>query len=224
MSAAAKPSQPSRLDAQEYQPKIKTKEQIRLTVLSNVVKMMVARGLIKKASAEEVTKKLKKPTDSSTYHIKLDNATKDQPSDLYVLIVPQKIVAIKKSSPLNDFLSSYDKSIKMLIVDAIGTKAQQSIRTLYNHAEVFTEGKLMINLIDHVLLPKFEPLTEDEKETFYEDFKCKKRQIPKMLTADPVSRYYNLKPNDIVRIIRPSETSAFTVSYRIVVQGQVKKK
>ena len=90
------------------------------------------------------------------------------------------------------------------------------------NSEIFTEEEMMINLVDYVLVPKHEVLDAEKSKTFYTDFKCKKRNMPKIFTGDPVARYFNMKPNDIVRITRPSDTAGSYISYRLVVKGEVK--
>ena len=52
-------------------------------------------------------------------------------------------------------------------------------------------------------------------------YKLKKVEMPKMFSTDPVARYYNLKENDIIRIIRPSITSGYTVFYRIIINSPI---
>ena len=46
-----------------------------------------------------------------------------------------------------------------------------------------------------------------------------KKEIPKILTSDPVVSYFNLKRGQVIRIIRSSEQSCFAVAYRIVIKG-----
>jgi DNA-directed RNA polymerase subunit H (RpoH/RPB5) len=40
-----------------------------------------------------------------------------------------------------------------------------------------------------------------------------------MRSIDPIARYYKLKGGDVVRIIRPSNTSGLGFHYRIVVDS-----
>jgi DNA-directed RNA polymerase subunit H (RpoH/RPB5) len=44
-----------------------------------------------------------------------------------------------------------------------------------------------------------------------------------MFLNDPVSKYYNLKIDDIVRIERPSINSGIAIDYRVVVPGSIYK-
>jgi DNA-directed RNA polymerase subunit H (RpoH/RPB5) len=207
---------------QKIQPVEKSKKNVRDTVLTNIVKMLTERKLLNKELLEEnITKITSTIMDSLVYKIKLD--TKDDGIDtLFVKIIPQKITAVKKSSGISEFLETYKKDKKIVIVTSVGTKARQFIDAKYKNTEIFTEENMMINLVDHVLVPKHELLSPEKTNTFYTDFKCKKRNMPKMFTGDPVARYFNMKSNDIVRITRPSDTSGSYNSYRLVVKGEVK--
>ena len=37
-----------------------------------------------------------------------------------------------------------------------------------------------------------------------------------MSTTDPVAKYYGMKYNDIAKILRPSESSGYSVVFRVV--------
>ena len=79
----------------------------------------------------------------------------------------------------------------------------------------------MINIIDHVAVPKHILLTNNECETMLDEYIIKRKNLPRILQTDPIARYYNAKPSQIFRIIRPSEVTGDTVSYRLVIRGQI---
>jgi len=81
------------------------------------------------------------------------------------------------------------------------------------------EKKLMIDIVSHISVPKHELLSLDDSKKVLEEYMVKKREMPKIYSGDPVSKYYNAKPNQIFRIIRPSETAGLGISYRLVVKG-----
>lgn len=211
---------------QKIQPVEKSAKIIRNDVLTNIVKMLTERNMLNKSNLKENIDSLtSKVLDSLVYSIKLDNHQdpEDKASkNMHIKLIPQKITAINKASGISDFLKTYKTDKKIVIVTSVGTKARQFVKANYKNTEIFTEEEMMINLVDNELIPKHEVLEKEEVEKFYKIYHLKKRMMPKIFTNDPVARYYNMKPNDIVRITRPSETSGDIIFYRLVIKGELK--
>ena len=93
-----------------------------------------------------------------------------------------------------------------------------TIRSLnVNNVTFFLYKELLINITHHMLVPRFYVLTEAEKKEFLECYKLSVSQLPKMLEADPISKYYGLKKGDVVKITRKSVTAGRYVYYRCVI-------
>lgn len=179
--------------------------------------MLTARGTLSKNDLKKNIKDItSKHPDDLVYKIKKKEL-------IVILLLPQKITSVTKISPINDFLSRYKKDHKIIIVKAINKKAKQYIINTYANSEIFLEEDLMINLIDHELVPKHQLLTPDEANKIYDAYNCKKKNLPRILHTDQIVKYYNMKPGDICRIIRPSITSGIGITYRLVVKGISKK-
>lgn len=198
----------------------KNNEDIRRTVLTNVIKMLTERGILKSENQESTIKKLiDNPTDDNIYIINKDKYKEKEKQKIAIKLFMTKITSISKQSPISDFMNKHVAYHKIIIVKSINTKSAQHITSNFPETELFLEHDLMVNLIDCTFVPRYEVLDKesDDFKNFCEMYLCKKRNIPKLLINDPMARYYNLKKGDIVRIIRPSETSGYSPSYRIVV-------
>ena len=83
--------------------------------------------------------------------------------------------------------------------------------------EHFRENELLIDKMTHVLVPKHELLNEEEKKELYKIYKIKDLNLPKILSSDPIVRYFGGKKGQIFKITRSSESSGEYIYYRIVI-------
>jgi DNA-directed RNA polymerase I, II, and III subunit RPABC1 len=82
--------------------------------------------------------------------------------------------------------------------------------------ECFKENELYVDKLNHVLVPKFELLSEEEKKELLKIYKLKEGQLPKMLTSDPIARYFGARKGQVFKITRASESSGEYIYYRVV--------
>jgi DNA-directed RNA polymerase subunit H (RpoH/RPB5) len=84
----------------------------------------------------------------------------------------------------------------------------------YDNLEVFFDDDLLVNKIDHIFVPKHIVLSQEEQDQIRKEYGFKKIEIGVIKESDPIARYYNLKPGNIIRIERPSVNSGITVYFR----------
>lgn len=208
----------------------KNNESRKNIILTNIIKMLTERNLLDKSKQDQYIKQLIGiQSDDQTYKIDLD-----YPDIMYgeggktmiVRLINQKITSISKSPGISDLLITYKTEPKIIVVTGINPKSRyliQSDQITYPNTEIFLEKELLINIVDHVSQPKFTLLSDEETKVVLNGYHAKRRDIPKMLLTDPISCYYNAKPGQMFRVVRPSETSGEAVSYRLVIKGQIKE-
>jgi DNA-directed RNA polymerase I, II, and III subunit RPABC1 len=79
--------------------------------------------------------------------------------------------------------------------------------------------ELVVNILEHKLVPKHEPLFGSDRKMFLQKYKLD--DLPLILHTDPVVRFLGLQDNDIVKITRPDFVAGQYIMYRRVVSGSV---
>jgi len=75
------------------------------------------------------------------------------------------------------------------------------------------------NIFEHVLVPKHEITTQEEREKILSEYRVQPYQLPRLKASDPAAKAIGAKPGDIVKITRDSPTAGKYASYRYVVEG-----
>jgi DNA-directed RNA polymerase subunit H (RpoH/RPB5) len=197
-------------------------------IKTNIIKMFNNRGLIKTENMDKYIKKLiSEENDDMEYIITLDydsNYNTIIPNKrIYVKIFDYKITSVNKISSVGEFLSKYHDEYKFLIVENINKKSEKMINQYKTVCEIFKIIELKINIVDHVLVPKHIVLTQEENVKVLKSYNAKKNNMPLIFSSDPIARYYNMKPDDICKIERPSIMTDKTPFYRIVVKSKLLK-
>lgn len=203
----------------------KNKTDIMKTVLMNTIKMLTSRNLLNKTNLDNnINNVLNNINEDMVIKIQTDNHENDYDKIFSIKYIPEVIMTTNNIFGINDFLNENLNNSKIIIVKGINKKYQLTLLNTYRYLEIFMESELMINLIDHELIPEVILLNKKQMDQVLNEYLCTKRQLPRMFHTDPLARYYNLKIGDICKIIRCSKTSALVVSYRLIIFGYIKPK
>ena len=223
----------SKIDINSFIPELlpieKSHHQQLNEIKTNLIKMFSNRGFINTENIEKYIEKIiKDDNDDQEYIIPLDNEsnynTTIKNKKLFIKIFDYKITSINKNSPIGEFISKFDSEYKILIVQDINQKSENIIDSYSTQSEVFKISQLMINIVDHVLIPKHIVLSKEETDKVLEAYRAKKRDMMLIKTTDAVARYYNMQPGEIVKIIRPSVMTVEAPAYRLVIKSKDTKR
>lgn len=102
-------------------------------------------------------------------------------------------------------------------------KVSSVLGIMGSNAQLFNESELVNNPTKHQLVPKHILCTDPEKRNEILNRFCKDSTgkirielIPGLFTNDPVAKYYNYKPDDLIEIHRPRKDGFYDLYYRIV--------
>lgn len=92
----------------------------------------------------------------------------------------------------------------------------------FKKIELFCIKNILFNITKHELVPKHELVGSEEAKEIYNRYSIKDNQkilkLPLLITkTDPVSKYYDFKPTNLIKITRPSSSVGESVSYRYCV-------
>ncbi|MCL7042179.1 hypothetical protein MKW94_015787 [Papaver nudicaule] len=82
--------------------------------------------------------------------------------------------------------------------------------------ELFQITDLLVNITKHVLMPKHEILTPEEKKKLLTKYNLEDKQLPRMLVTDAFARYYGLEKGQVVKITFDSDITSSHLTYRCV--------
>jgi DNA-directed RNA polymerase I, II, and III subunit RPABC1 len=197
-----------RLSDIEINSKGKTK-----IILKNILIMLSNRGFVDKAAIEATHKKLLNDvSDDMIFKIPSNSG------DFQVKFILKKLTTIKRIPKINKFLYENTDTNKIVVVTNINQKTYKQFIE-HQNIEVFWDYELMIDKVSHHFVPDHHVLNKEEHDAFFEAYKIKKINIPKIKVSDPIARYYKMQVGDIVKITRTSITTGHSIMYRCVVMA-----
>jgi len=113
-----------------------------------------------------------------------------------------------------------EAEIERGIIIARGRYTQAAkVNARKNGIELLPKTFPAFNIFEHVLVPKHEILTFEEREELLAKYRVRPYQLPRIRASDPAVKAIGAKPGDVVRVIRESSTAGKHVVYRYVVEG-----
>lgn len=94
--------------------------------------------------------------------------------------------------------------------------SKELTKDMYKNVEIFIKKNMLFNISHHTFVPKHILLTEEEEKEVLEKYNTTKSKFPKLLSTDPMAKYYNMKSDQICKIIRKSPEVGEAITYRIV--------
>ncbi|PON83211.1 DNA-directed RNA polymerase RPB5 subunit, eukaryote/virus [Trema orientale] len=104
----------------------------------------------------------------------------------------------------------------LILESQMTNQAQKSLDLLPFKVEIFQITDLLVNITKHVLKPKYEFLTNQQKQRLLKKYSIEEKQLPRMLKQDAIARYYALQKGQVVKISYSGGISENYVTYRCV--------
>jgi DNA-directed RNA polymerase subunit H (RpoH/RPB5) len=177
-------------------------------IIKNFVIMLYNRNYFIDGNLEELIKDGIKNLANYETFVKYNNKL------FYLKIISYKLNTIKKSEDIEKFLNNHIDDKKIFTIIQGSNKIEKQLLE-YNNTEVFNDVDLLVNIIDNNLVPKHILLSDKQAEEILTEYKVKKENLTRILSSDRIAKYYNIKPGQIVKIIRPSITAGEEIAYRV---------
>jgi DNA-directed RNA polymerase I, II, and III subunit RPABC1 len=84
----------------------------------------------------------------------------------------------------------------------------------FNFIELFQAYQLVINITKHNLVPKHELVEGDELTKLLKIYNP--NEFPIILSNDPIVKYFNFRPKDIIKVTRTDVPNGIEIIYRLV--------
>jgi len=188
-----------------------------------LVQMMIDRGYLVSQSLKDETLedfKGKFTGEDSREKLLLLFRKNDDPTDQIFIFFPedQKVGVRPIRSYCEKMKEQQVQKAIIVVQQGMSSFAKQALAEMAPkfRLEQFTETELLVNIIEHSLVPKHTRLSKEEKRALLDKYKMKESQLPRIQIQDPVARYYGLERGEVVKIIRKSETAGQYVTYRLV--------
>ncbi|TKY49688.1 DNA-directed RNA polymerase V subunit 5C [Spatholobus suberectus] len=109
------------------------------------------------------------------------------------------------------------KGLILIVQSEMTSFAKKDLESWPFKVEIWRIHDLLVNITKHVLQPKYEVLTDDEKKALLTNYNLEEKQLPFMLKTDAIARYYGLEKGQVIKSTHSGPMIESHVSYRCVV-------
>jgi DNA-directed RNA polymerases I, II, and III subunit RPABC1 len=141
--------------------------------------------------------------------------------------VLKKILSgVEKLKEVAESLNKDSKIHLLLLIDDSNTMTALKLVKAHNatsaektniYIESFYHQQMQINITKHKDVPQHILMTKEDVEAMLKEENVTKPQLSRILTTDPVARYFGARKGDVFKIVRPSLSAGQTKTYRLVV-------
>ncbi|EOY09046.1 Eukaryotic rpb5 RNA polymerase subunit family protein isoform 1 [Theobroma cacao] len=104
----------------------------------------------------------------------------------------------------------------LVLQNHITNQALKALDLFSFKVEIFQITDLLVNITKHVLKPKHQVLTEQEKQKLLQKYSIEEKQLPRLLKKDAIARYYGYERGQVVKVMYDGEITQSHVTYRCV--------
>lgn len=104
----------------------------------------------------------------------------------------------------------------LILQSPITSQAQKAVELFSFKVDIFDITDLIVNITKHVLKPKHQVLTKEEKQKLLKKYSLDEKQLPRMLQKDAIARYFGLEKGQVVKVTYNGEITESHVTYRCV--------
>tara|TARA_B110001450_G_scaffold207666_1_gene198132 strand:- start:26 stop:721 length:696 start_codon:yes stop_codon:yes gene_type:complete len=129
----------------------------------------------------------------------------------------------KKVKDIRDIL--FNDQVIYVICDTNDVNIEENEKIINlrkkKNVEVFDIKRVMINITKHFIVPKHEKVSIEEVNKLKKILRIKDiYKLPTLMIYDPVSRYFNFKQGDVIKITRNSKSTGTHISYRVCIENE----
>jgi DNA-directed RNA polymerase subunit H (RpoH/RPB5) len=137
-------------------------------------------------------------------------------------IRPQNLDEIVEDLFVLDNVLTKEDTLIVIIEDEPNETIHTKMKYLYDHDGIFViihnMNRLQYNILKHTLVPECDILTDKECEEFMVRYNIKKlSQLPEISRFDPQALAIGLRPNQVCRFKRKSNTAMYYDYYRVCI-------